>query len=89
VEGLRVGIGEVMGIRDEVRLAGVQRRDSQRVRAERLAPGAFYQPDMGLLFIPAPRPLLPGVLGFIREMWPPDARAPMRPEGSRTAIPSR
>ena len=56
VECLRVGVDEVMGIRDEVRLSGVSLRESQRVRAQRLAPGAFYQPDAGLLFIPAPRP---------------------------------
>jgi len=89
VECLRVGIDQVMGIRDEVRFSGVSLRESQRVRAERLAPGAFYQPDTGTLFIPAPRPLLSGVLRFIREMWPPDATEPMRPEGSRAAIPSR
>lgn len=89
VECLRVGIDEVMGIRDEVRFSGVTLRDSQRVRAERLAPGAFYQPHTGSLFIPAPRPLLPGVLAFIREMWPSDSREPRRPEGSRAAIPSR
>ena len=89
VECLRVGIGEVMGIRDEVRFSGVSLRDSQRVRAERLAPGAFYQPDMAFLFIPAPRPLLPGLLRFIREMWPPPTREPMRLEGSGAAISSR
>ncbi len=89
VECLRVGIAEVMGIRNEVRLSGVSLRESQRVRAQRLAPGSFYQPDAQVLFIPAPRPLLRGVLGFIREMWPPPAGPPMRPEGSRAAIPSR
>ncbi|MDE0232331.1 MAG: transcription-repair coupling factor [bacterium] len=89
VECLRVGIGEVMGIRDEVRFSGVRLRDSQWVRAERLAPGAFYQPEMGFLFIPAPRPLLAGLLGFIGEMWPPDAGGVVRPEGPRAAIPSR
>ena len=88
VECLRVGIAEVMGIRNEVRLSGVRLRESQRVRAERLAPGFFYQPDAQVLFIPAPRPLLRGVLGFIREMWPAPAGTPMRPEGPRAGIPS-
>ena len=88
VECLRVGIAEVMGIRNEVRLSGVSLRESQRVRAKRLAPGSFYQPEAQVLFIPAPRPLLRGVLGFIREMWPAPAGTPMRPEGSRAAIPS-
>ncbi len=88
VECLRVGIDEVMGIRNEVRLSGVRLRESQRVRAERLAPGAFYQSGAGLLFIPAPRPVLAGLLGFIREMWPPEPEDPKRRKGSCAAIPS-
>ena len=71
VECLRVGITEVMRIRAEVRLSGVHLRASQRVRAERLAPGSFYQSSTGMLFLPAPRPVLTGVLDFIRRMWPP------------------
>ena len=59
VECLRVGVDEVMGIRDEVRLSGVSLRDSERLRAQRLVPGADYQPGAGLLFIPAP-PAGPG-----------------------------
>ncbi len=89
VECLRVGVDEVMGIRDEVRLSGVSLRESQRVRAQRLAPGAFYQPDAGLLFIPAPRPVLAGLLEFIREMWPPHREDAERRKDSRAAIPSR
>lgn len=69
-ECLRVGIGEVMAIRNEVRLSGVNLRESQRVRAQRLARGAIYQANAGLLFIPAPRPVLTGVLDFMRRMWP-------------------
>ena len=75
-----------MAIRDEVRLSGVELAESQRVRAQRLAPGAFYQDDAGVLFIPAPRPPLAGLLEFIRRMWPPPAR---RTEASAAAIPFR
>jgi transcription-repair coupling factor (superfamily II helicase) len=70
-ECLRVGINEVMKIRQEVRLSGVSLKDSQRVRVERLAPGSFHQSTTGMLFLPAPRPILSGVLDFIGRMWPP------------------
>lgn len=82
-ECLRVGISEVMRIRHEVRFSGVELRESQRVRAERLAPGSFYQSRTGMLFLPAPRPVLTGVLGFIGRMWPPGDSAGGAAEGDR------
>ena len=87
VECLRVGISEVMAVRGEVRLSGVSLKESQRVRAQRLAPGSFYQSNTGLLFIPAPRPILAGVLQFMRRMWPPDDQNAMRRKGSADVIP--
>ena len=87
VECLRVGITEVMAMRNEVRLSGLQLKDSQRIRAERLAPGSFYQSNTGSLFIPAPRPILDGVLSFVRRMWPSDSNNGKRRRGSRGAIP--
>ncbi len=88
VECLRVGIEEVMAIRNEVRFSGVDLKDSQRVRAERLARGAFYQPDAKVLFIPVPRPILAGLLQFIGRMWP-DPDDGMRTKDHRAAIPLR
>ncbi len=86
VECMRVGIEEVMLIRDEVRLSGVDLMQSQQVRAGRLRRGAVYQPDSGMLFIPAPRPLLAGVLDFVGRMWPDDDSA-LRTKAPAPAIP--
>ena len=86
-ECLRVGVEEVMAIREEVRLGGVQLFEYQRVRASRLAPGAFYQSDLGVLFIPAPRPILAGLLDFFRRMWPDDEAR--RQKAPSAAIPLR
>ena len=88
-ECFRVGIGEVMAIRNEVRVSGVNLRESQRVRAQRLAPGSFYQSNTRSLFIPAPRPVLAGLLDFIGRMWPPEAEGTMRRKASEGVIPFR
>ncbi len=87
-ECLRVGIEEVIVIRGEVRLSRVQLKAFQRVRSERLAAGSFYQSGAGVLFIPAPRPILAGLLDFIGRMWPADDGA-MRTKGSAAALPLR
>ncbi|MCQ3805209.1 MAG: transcription-repair coupling factor [bacterium] len=87
VECLRVGISEIMALRGEVRLSGVDLRESQRVRAQRLARGSSYQSSTGQLFIPAPRPVLAGVLKFVRRMWPPDGTNTRRMKGSANPIP--
>jgi transcription-repair coupling factor (superfamily II helicase) len=70
VEAIRVGLAEVVKLRDEIRLAPVDLTVSQEVRLQRLQPRAVLRAAEGSLFIPAPRPLIPGILDFFREMWP-------------------
>lgn len=71
VEALRIGLTEVVRLRDEVRIGPVDFTASQEVRLQRLAPKAVLRATEGLLFLPAPGELLAGLIGFLREMWPP------------------
>lgn len=70
VEALRVGLKDLVQVRHEIRMSPVDLKPSQEVRLERLQPRAVLRAAEGELFIPAPRPLLEGVIGFLREMWP-------------------
>ena len=72
VEALRVGISEVVQLRHEVRLAPVDLTTSQEVRLQRLAPRAVLRPADRALFVPAPVPLVTGLVSFLTAMWPPD-----------------
>ncbi|HEX2368734.1 MAG TPA: transcription-repair coupling factor [Acidimicrobiia bacterium] len=72
VEALRVGISEVVQLRHEVRLAPVDLTTSQEVRLQRLAPRAVLRPADRALFVPAPVPLVTGLVAFLTAMWPPD-----------------
>jgi transcription-repair coupling factor (superfamily II helicase) len=70
VEALRVGLNEVIKLRNEVRLAPVDFSASQEVRLQRLSRRAVIRAEEGVVFIPAPQQLVTGLIGFIREMWP-------------------
>ncbi|MFO7300190.1 MAG: transcription-repair coupling factor, partial [Actinomycetes bacterium] len=70
VEALRVGLKELVQVRHEIRMAPVDLKPSQEVRLQRLQPRAVLKAVEGELFIPVPRPLIEGVIGFLREMWP-------------------
>jgi transcription-repair coupling factor (superfamily II helicase) len=70
VEAMRVGIEEVVQVRDEVRLSPVTLAASQEVRLRRLARDALMRGPV--LFIPAPRREPAAAIStFIAEMWPP------------------
>lgn len=69
VEALRVGVTEVVRLRDEVRIGPVELSASQEVRLRRLARTALVRD--GMLFVPAPDDGVDGVLRFFRRMWPP------------------
>jgi transcription-repair coupling factor (superfamily II helicase) len=71
VEALRVGLEEMVQLRHEVRLGPVDLRPSQEVRLKRLQPRSVLRATEGLVFIPAPRDLVPGLISFLREMWEP------------------
>jgi transcription-repair coupling factor (superfamily II helicase) len=70
VEAIRIGLDEVVKVRNEIRLAPVELKTSQEVRLGRLAPRAVLRGSV--LFIPAPRKdPVPRLLEFLRTMWPP------------------
>ncbi len=71
VEAIRIGLKEVVKVRNEVRLSPVVLKASQEVRLRRLAPRAVLRGDV--LFIPAPpKNPVPALADFLRTMWPPD-----------------
>ena len=70
VEAIRVGLTEIVKLRDEVRMAPVDLRPSQEVRLERLKSGSVLRAAEGVLFIPAAFPLVEDLIEFTREMWP-------------------
>ncbi|HEY5684852.1 MAG TPA: transcription-repair coupling factor [Acidimicrobiia bacterium] len=72
VETVRVGLTEVVRLRDEIRLSPVDLSVSQEVRLQRLAPRAVLRASEGVLFLPSPRPLVAGLLDFLGSMWPED-----------------
>ncbi|MEA2025026.1 MAG: transcription-repair coupling factor [Actinomycetota bacterium] len=71
VEALRIGLDEIVQVRDEVRLSKVDLRPSQEVRLERIQRRGVIRGST--LFIPAPTSDVAAVLlEFLRTMWPTD-----------------
>jgi len=69
VEALRVGLDEIVQVRDEIRMSNVDLRPSQEVRLERLQRRGVIRGTT--LFIPAPkRDVAAAMLEFLRTMWP-------------------
>ncbi|HEY3428672.1 MAG TPA: transcription-repair coupling factor, partial [Acidimicrobiia bacterium] len=69
VEALRMGLTEIVNLRNEVRIAPVDLSASQEVRLERLAPKAVVRD--GVLFVPLPGlDPVTGMIDFLRQMWP-------------------
>ncbi|MFQ5555772.1 MAG: transcription-repair coupling factor, partial [Acidimicrobiia bacterium] len=70
LEAIRIGLTEVVKLRDEIRLGPVTLSISQSVRLERLQRRAVVRTDQ--VFIPVPRgELLASLTEFLRTMWPP------------------
>jgi len=69
VEALRVGLEELVQLRHEVRMGPVDLKSSQEVRLRRLQPRSVLNAQEGVIFIPAPRDLVPGLIHFLQEMW--------------------
>ena len=69
VEALRVGLEELVQLRHEVRMGPVDLKSSQEVRLRRLQPRSVLNAQEGVIFIPAPRDLVPGLISFLGEMW--------------------
>ena len=83
VEAIRVGLSEIVALKSEVRLAPVDLTASQEVRLQRLARGSVLRAAEGVIFLPAPRPVLAGLLEFLGKMWPREDP----PSGTTTAVP--
>ena len=72
VDAMRVGLEEMVKLRHEIRIGPVDLKPSQEVRLKRLQPRSVLRAAEGLVFIPAPNPLVPGLSDFIAKMWPED-----------------
>ena len=70
VAAIRVGLSEIVALKNEVRLSPVDLTASQEVRLQRLARGSVLRAAEGVIFLPAPRRILPGLLDFLAAMWP-------------------
>jgi transcription-repair coupling factor (superfamily II helicase) len=69
-EALRVGLEEIVAVRNEIRLGPVALRPSQEVRLERLVPRGVLRGTT--LFVPTPADdLVASLILFLRTMWPP------------------
>ncbi len=69
VQAIRVGLNEIVMLRDEIRMSPVDLKPSQEVRLQRLQPTAVLRAAEGILFIPATEPLTEGLIEFIGQMW--------------------
>ena len=72
VEAIRIGLTEIVKLRNEIRLAPVDLVQSQQVRLDRLAPRATLKAGEGALFVPIRTGADPTtfVLEFLQKMWP-------------------
>ena len=70
VEAIRVGLGEIVRLRHEIRMVPIDLKPSQEVRLKRLQPKSVLQAAEGVLFIPSAEPLVENLVGFLEEMWP-------------------
>ena len=73
-EALRVGLKEILKLKNEIRLGPVDLSESQEVRLRRLAPRGVLRAGESVLFIPSPPgdSVIQGILEFTRAMWPVD-----------------
>lgn len=72
-EAVRVGLTEVVKLRNEIRMGPVEFSEAQEVRFRRLSKRrGVFKPTEGVIFYPAPRERVVGeLIGFLTEMWPP------------------
>jgi transcription-repair coupling factor (superfamily II helicase) len=69
VEAIRVGLTEIVRLRNEIRMGPVDLKPSQEVRLERLKPGAVLRAAEGVIFIPVASPLVGDLIEFVKKMW--------------------
>ncbi len=71
VQAIRVGLEEIVKLRDEIRLGPVNLKPSQEVRLERLEPEAVLRAAEGVIFIPSRTSLVDHLIEFVKNMWTP------------------
>jgi transcription-repair coupling factor (superfamily II helicase) len=69
VDALKLDLEEIVKLRHEIRLGPVDLKPSQEVRLKRLQPRSVLRASEGLIFIPAPSPLVSGLRDFLARMW--------------------
>ena len=69
VEAIRVGLREIVKLRNEIKMGPVDLKPSQEVRLQRLQPGSVLRASERVIFIPASVPLVPRLLDFMSKMW--------------------
>ncbi len=72
VEALRIGLTEIVKLRNELRMAPVNLTQSEEVRLQRLAPRATLKASEGAMFVPMEFDEDPVVFAvdFLPRMWP-------------------
>ncbi len=70
-EAIRVGLTEIVKLRNEIRIGPVDLSDSQEIRLKRLAPKSVLRAGEGSVFLPAPpdAKVVEHLIGFIQAMW--------------------
>ncbi len=73
VEALRIGLTEIVKLRNELRMAPVNLNQSEEVRLQRLAPKATLKAAEGAMFVPMGLDEDPVdfAVDFLPKMWPP------------------
>ncbi len=71
-EAIRIGLTEIVKLRQEVRFGPVDLSTSQEVRLQRISPRSVLKADEGLVFVPAPPDptIVADLLDFLGKMWP-------------------
>ena len=72
-DAIRVGLTDIVKLKNEIRLSPVDLTDSQEVRLRRLERASVLRPEEGVLFIPAgdAASMVSRLRSFIASMWPP------------------
>jgi transcription-repair coupling factor (superfamily II helicase) len=70
-EAIRVGLTEIVKLRNEIRIGPVDLSDSQEIRLRRLAPKSVLRAGEGSVFLPAPpdAKVVEHLIAFIEAMW--------------------
>ena len=70
-DAIRIGLTEIVKVRDEIRIGPVNLKESQQIRLQRIAPGTTQRGANLFMPLPSKRDdVLDMVVRFVRRMWP-------------------